>query len=145
MAEPRERRRGSVASFATAGESLGWLAGLVLALSAFTGWYSGSTEGLATSVLGWHTGVLGKLVFVIGLAVLVLLALRAAGFELPPAVPVGLVLTLLGALATVFVLVRMITIPDDYVGFGRSIGIWISLAGAILLIVAGLVRRLEEL
>ena len=51
------------------GERLAWVAGLVLALSAFTGWYSGSqADGLTLSVLGWHTGALGKLVFFIGLA-----------------------------------------------------------------------------
>ena len=42
------------------GERLAWVAGLVLALSAFTGWYSGSSEsGPTVSVIGWHTGVLG--------------------------------------------------------------------------------------
>jgi len=42
------------------------------------------------AVIGWHTGVLGKLVFFIGLAVLALVALREAGFELPPTVPESL-------------------------------------------------------
>ena len=45
-----------------AGERLTWVSGLVLALSSFTGWYAGtSLEGPTTSVIGWHTGVLGKL------------------------------------------------------------------------------------
>ena len=52
------------------GERLTWVSGLVLAISAFTGWYVGSGEGPTTSVIGWHTGALGKLVFFIGLAVL---------------------------------------------------------------------------
>ncbi len=50
------------------GHQLTWLSGLILALSAFTDWYVGSGEGPTTSVIGWHTGSLGKLVFFIGLA-----------------------------------------------------------------------------
>ena len=74
-------------------------------------WYTVSTEGITASVTGWHTGVLGKLIFFIGLAVLALLILRATGFELPPNVPLGMVIACLGAVATVFVLVRLISIP----------------------------------
>ena len=40
---------------------------------------------------------------------------------------------------------RLLEIPDDYAGFGRSIGIWISLVSALLLIVAGLLKASEEL
>jgi hypothetical protein len=70
------------------GERLAWVAGLVLAVSAFTDWYSGGqTDGLVLSVTGWHTGALGKLVFFIGLATLILEALREAGIELPATVP----------------------------------------------------------
>ena len=35
-------------------------------------------------------------------------------------------------------------IPDDFVGAGRSIGIWISLLAALLLIAAGLVKSADE-
>ena len=49
-----------------AGERLTWVAGLVLALSSFMGWYAGSGVGMKLAVIGWHTGVLGKLVFFIG-------------------------------------------------------------------------------
>ena len=70
------------------GERLAWVAGLVLAISAFTGWYAGSqADGLTLSVTGWHTGALGKLVFFCGLATLILEALREAGIELPATVP----------------------------------------------------------
>ena len=50
--------------------------------------------------------------FFIGLAVLAIVALRGAGFELPPSVPESLVVLALGALAAVFVLIRIISIPD---------------------------------
>src|SRR5205823_9033561 len=89
------------------GERLAWVAGLVLMISAFTGWYSGSqADGLTLSVTGWHTGALGKLVFFAGLAALILEALREAGIELPATVPESLVLIALGSLATIFVLIR---------------------------------------
>jgi hypothetical protein len=126
------------------GEALAWLGGLVLALSSFMSWYSVSLEGISAAVTGWHTGVLGKLIFFIGVTVLVLLFLRATGVELPPSVPLGLVFAALGAIATVFVLVRLISIPDDFAPAGRSIGIWISLLAALLLIAAGLLRSAEE-
>ena len=53
-----------------AGERITWVAGLVLALSSFMDWYAGSGVGVKLAVIGWHTGVLGKLVFFVGLAVL---------------------------------------------------------------------------
>jgi len=129
------------------GERLAWIAGLVLAISAFTDWYAGSqADGLTLSVTGWHTGALGKLVFFAGLATLILEALREAGIELPATVPESLVLIALGALATIFVLIRVISIPDTFFDTaGRGIGLFISLAAAIALIAAGLLRAAEEL
>jgi len=128
------------------GERLAWVAGLVLAVSAFTGWYSGTqVDGLTLSVIGWHTGALGKLIFFIGLAALILEALREAGIELPATVPESLVLIALGSLATIFVLIRLISIPDTYFATaGRGIGLFISLIASLALIAAGLMRAAEE-
>jgi hypothetical protein len=148
--EMRARTRLAPATFKNTGEALAWLGGLVLALSSFMGWYSVSIGSFAAgedsslSLLGWHSGVLGKLVFFIGLAALVLLTLRATGYELPPSVPGGMVIAGLGALGTVFVLVRLIDLPDDYSPIGRSIGIWISLLAALLLVAAGLLKSADE-
>jgi hypothetical protein len=115
-------------------------------LSSLMGWYVGSGDGLTISVIGWHTGVLGKLVFFIGLAVLGLVALRQAGIEPPATVPESLVVIALGALATVFVLIRLIAIPEQFLpADGRGIGIWISLLAALGVIVAGLLEAAEEL
>ena len=128
------------------GERLTWLSGLVLLLSSLMGWYVGSGDGLTISVIGWHTGTLGKLVFFIGLAVLALAALRQAGIEPPATVPESLIVIALGALATVFVLIRLITIPEEFLpADGRGIGIWVSLLAAIAVIVAGLLEAAEEL
>jgi hypothetical protein len=127
------------------GELLAWVAGLVLALSAFTGWYTGEGEGVNVAVLAWDTGMLGKLVFFIGVAAVALAVLRVFGIEPPAAVPESLIVLALGAIATVSVLVRMISIPDEFFFAGRGIGIWISLVGALGLIVAGLLQASEEL
>src|SRR3712207_6752368 len=122
--DPRRFGRAPSATFWTPGEGLAWVAAIIFTLSSFMGWYSGQVDGLLLSALGWHTGILGKLVVLIGLAVLVLLVLRATGLELPPTVPIGMVIAGLGALGTVFVLIRPLEIPDDYAGLGRSLGIW---------------------
>jgi hypothetical protein len=129
------------------GERLAWIAGLVLAISAFTDWYSGSqADGLTLSVTGWHTGALGKLVFFCGLATLILEALREAGIELPATVPESLVLIAFGSLATIFTLIRLLSIPDTFFATAnRGIGLFISLVAAVALIVAGLLRAAEEL
>ena len=81
------------AEFRSPGEGLAWLGGLVLALSSFMSWYTFDADvGFTVSITGWHTGLLGKLVFFVGLAVLAFLGLRASGVELPPSVPGGMVI-----------------------------------------------------
>ena len=133
------------AEFRSPGEGLAWLGGLVLALSSFMSWYTFDADvGFTVSITGWHTGLLGKLVFFVGLAVLAFLGLRASGVELPPSVPGGMVIAGFGLLATIFVLVRVISIPDDFSPAGRSIGLWISLLAGLLLIAAGLLRSAED-
>ncbi len=132
------------ASFWTPGEGLAWVAALIFTLSSFMGWYAGTIDGLRLAAIGWDTGLLGKAELVIGLATLALLTLRATGMELPPSVPVGMVIAALGAVGTTIVLVRLISIPDDYADFGRAIGIWISLVSAVLLVAAGLLKSAEE-
>ena len=129
-----------------AGERVTAISGLVLMLSAFMGWYVGSQQGPTIAVIGWHTGVIGKLVFLLGLAIVVLVVLRELGIELPATVPESLVVIVLGSLATILVLVRLISIPDSFFPEdGRGIGIWISLLAALGVIVGGLLRAGEEL
>jgi hypothetical protein len=139
-------RRSPPGPFAGVGERLTWLSGLILLLSTFMGWYVGTGDGLTLSVIGWHTGVLGKLVFVVGALVLVLVGFREAGWELPAMIPESLVVIALGSLATVFVLIRLFSIPERFLpADGRGIGIWISLLAALAVIVAGLLEAAEEL
>jgi hypothetical protein len=128
------------------GERVTAISGLVLMLSSFMGWYAGSEEGPTIAVIGWHTGVIGKLVFLLGLAVVVLVVLRELGIELPATVPESLVIIVLGALATILVLIRLISVPDQFFpNDGRGIGIWIALLAALGVIVGGLLRAGEEL
>jgi hypothetical protein len=130
----------------SSGDRVTWLAALILSLSTFMGWYTGSGVGVQLAVTGWHTGTLGKLVFFIGLATLAIVVLREAGIELPPSIPESLVILALGSLATVFVLIRLISIPDSVLpADGRGIGLWISLVAALGVIVGGLLRAADEL
>jgi hypothetical protein len=146
--EVRPLARGTAGLWAL-GEQLTWISALVLTLSTLMDWYAGRESGAGSftlSVIGWHTGTLGKLVFFCGLAVLILVAAREFGFELPPVIPEPLVVIGIGALATIFVLIRLIWIPDQFLpASGRGIGIYISLIAAIGVIFAGLLRAGEEI
>jgi hypothetical protein len=147
----RSRLLGSTAArpgegFWQLGERLARVSGLVLALSAFMSWYAGSDNGPTIAVIGWHVGILGKLTFVVGFLVLALAALREAGFELPATVPESLILIALGSVATTFVVIRLISVPDEFFPYtGRGIGLWISLLAGFAVIVAGLLEASEEL
>jgi hypothetical protein len=143
-AGPQLRPGGAIWS---SGERITWVAGLVLMLSSFMSWYAGkSIEGPTLAVIGWHTGTIGKLVFFIGLALIALAILREAGVVLPPTIPESLVTIALGSLATILVLIRLISIPDTFAGTsGRAIGIWIALLSALAVVVSGLLRAGEEL
>jgi hypothetical protein len=124
---------------------LTFLFGLLLSLSALTGWYTGEDEGATVSVIGWHTGAIGKIVFFLGLLAVLLVVLREVGVEMPAAVPESLVAIAIGSVATILVLVRVISIPDAFFFASRGIGIWISLVCAIGIIVSGLLEASDEL
>jgi hypothetical protein len=140
-----QRRPGATPTLVTAAGQTSWVAGLTLALSSFMGWYSGSsTEGPTLSVLGWNTGTLGKFVFVLGLAIVLLAVRRVAGIELPRSLPE--ILIVLGTTAIILLLIRIVSIPDEFAGTAdRAIGLWVGLASAAIVVVAGFVRAGEEL
>ena len=140
------RARDRAFPWSGAGDRLSGIAGLVLMLSPFMGWYSGSGDGLTIGVIGWHTGTLGKLVFAVGLAVVLLYILREAGIQLPASLPESLVVIALGALGTIFVLIQLVSIPDRFIPWdGRGVGIWIALASAIAVILSGVLQASEDL
>ena len=127
------------------GGRLTFLFGLLLALSALTGWYTGEGNGTTVSVIGWHTGTIGKVVLFLGLAAVLLFVLREVGVSMPATVPESLVTIGIGSVATILVLVRIISIPDSFFFAGRGLGIWISLVCSIGIILAGLLEASEEL
>jgi hypothetical protein len=146
-AERREGRLpfGDLGSMPGLGGRLTFLCGLLLALSALTGWYTGEGVGTTVSVIGWHTGTLGKIVLFLGLAAVLLVVLREVGVDLPAAVPESLLAIAIGSVATILVLVRLISIPDEFFFASRGVGIWVSLLCAVGIIVAGLLAASEEL
>jgi hypothetical protein len=148
MESPRGRGR---MSFPGAGELSGmggrltFLFGLLLALSALTGWYTGEGNGTTVSVIGWHTGTIGKIVLLLGLLAVLVVALREVGVNMPASVPESLVTIAIGSVATILVLVRIISIPDSFFFANRGAGIWISLVCAVGIILSGLLEASEEL
>ena len=148
MESPRGRGRMSLpgpGDLSGMGGRLTFLFGLLLALSALTGWYSGDGNGTTVSVIGWHTGTIGKVVLFLGLAAVLVIVLREFGIGMPASVPESLIAIGIGSIATILVLVRVISIPDDFFFAGRAVGIWITLVAAVGLIVAGLLEASEEL
>jgi hypothetical protein len=136
---------GDVSGMPGLGGRLTFVFGLLLAVSALTGWYTGEGEGTTVSVIGWHTGTIGKVVLALGLAAVLLVVLREVGVDMPAAVPESLLAIAVGSIATVLVLVRLISIPDTFFFASRGVGIWVSLVCAIGIIVAGLLEASEEL
>jgi hypothetical protein len=147
--EARHVRRRFAFGEASASPGLGgrltFLFGLLLAVSALTGWYTGEGEGTTVSVIGWHTGTIGKAVLVLGLLAVLLVVLREIGVDLPASVPESLLAIAIGSVATILVLVRLISIPDTFFFASRGIGIWLSLLFSIGIILAGLLEASEEL
>jgi hypothetical protein len=143
---PRSYSRVTTEGIWAAGDRIVWVSALILMLSTLMDWYAGSGVGVTLAVIGWHTGVLGKLVCIIGFVVLAIVLLREFGIELPPSVPESLTILALGMLAVVFVLIRVISIPDAVLpANGRGVGIWVSLIAAFGVIAGGLLRAAEEL
>jgi hypothetical protein len=127
------------------GGRLTFLFGLLLAMSALTGWYTGEGNGTTVSVIGWHTGTIGKIVLFLGLVAVLLVVLREVGVNMPASVPESLVTIAVGSIATILVLIRIISIPDSFFFANRGAGIWISLACAVGIILSGLLEASEEL
>ena len=128
------------------GDRIIGIAALVLMVSVFTDWYTGSGVGVQLAVIGWHTGLLGKLVFALGLVILAILVLREFGIDLIPAsAPEKLVFLGLGALASALVL-SAISVPSSMLpASSRGVGLWISLLASFAVIAGGLLRASEEL
>ena len=125
---------------------------IVLLIFSFFKWYSvdfGTDDldipGVPTSASanGWDV-TLGWLAVIIGLVMLAqILASKLGGMDMPDlgSVTWGQVHLALGGLAFVFVLIKLIDVPD---GVDRKIGLFVSLVAAAGLAVGGYLKFQEE-
>lgn len=123
------------------GELIAAISGLVLIISPFLDWYSisakNSVVAFSVSGSGWDAlSWVPWIVTIAGLAAIAIGVMRATGAATPqlPASP-GFIVLVLGALATILVLFRILVTPDagassSLVDVGRSFGIFIALLAA---------------
>jgi hypothetical protein len=122
-----------------AGEWIAGISGLVLLVALFLPWYSDD----AGSRTGWES--LGALDIVLALVALSALAIPiVTAFQRVPAVPLAhqSITTLVGVLAVVLVLIRVLNMPDWAVE--REWGLWVALAATLGTVAGGLVAMRDE-
>ena len=81
----------------------------------------------------------------LGLAAVLLVVLREVGVNMPAAVPESLIAIAIGSIATILVLVASSRSRTTSSSRAAVVGIWISLACAVGIILAGLLEASEEL
>ena len=130
------------------GEMIAAVSGLVLIISPFLEWYNVSAKNSIVSFSvggsGWDAlSWVPWLITLIGLIAIGIAVARAMNM-MPPQLPAtpGFILLALGALATIFVLFRLLVTPDagassSLVDVGRSFGLFVALLGAIGVTVGG--------
>jgi hypothetical protein len=137
------------------GEMIAAVSGLVLFISLFLEWYNVSAKNAFVSVSrgasGWEAlGFIDILLFVIA-AVVVAIAITKAMNVLPrlPA-STGFITLVLGAIALLLVLYRIISIPDDGassipgIDVSRSFGVFVAFIAAAGVTVGGWLAWNEE-
>src|SRR4051812_8187887 len=129
--------------------------GLVLIISLFLEWYTVDIRGFSGSlptVTGWRAlGFIDILLFLIGVIAIAVAVMRAMNF-MPRNLPAstGLIVLVLGALAVVLVLFRILSIPDEGAGalpgvnVGRGFGVFIALIAAAGVTLGGWLTWNEE-
>jgi hypothetical protein len=130
----------------TTGDMIAGVGGIVLLISLFLPWYGVSVDiagfSASESGSGWEAlGFIDILLFVISVAVIGIVAARAAG-SLPADIPAPMLLLGLGAFAVLLVLFRIIDIPvdgnvPDEVDLSRKVGIFIALLASAALAYGG--------
>jgi hypothetical protein len=122
-----------------AGEWLAGVSGLVLFVALFLPWY-GDDAGSRT---GWESlGALDVVLAVVALSALAIPVVTA--LERVPAVPLAhqSLTTLIGLLAVVLVLIRVLNMPDW--AAEREWGLWVALAATLGIAGGGLVAMRDE-
>jgi hypothetical protein len=136
----------------TPGDISAGVGGIVLLVSLWLDWYGVSVNvagfSASDSASGWQVlSQIDIILFLIAVAAIVLVALKAAGTA-PAEVPVPVVLLGLGGLAVLLVLFRLIDTPapsdlPDQVDVDRKIGIFIALIGAAGIVYGGWRSNME--
>jgi hypothetical protein len=122
-----------------AGEWLAGLSGLLLLVALFLPWYSDS----AGSRTGWESlGALDVVLAVVALSALAIPVVTA--LQRVPAVPLAhqSLTSLVGWLAVVLVLIRVLNMPDW--AAGREWGLWVALGAAIGVAAGGMLAMRDE-
>ena len=145
----------------TTGRLLAAGGGILLIVSLFLSWYGFDVGGLAgqymaavdTSASGWQSLDIGDFVFlIVGLLAIAPAAFDIFDLEIELPFDVSFVSLIGGAVSIAWIILRIIDkpgpdVPDiagvDY-GIGLKFGIFIALAGAVLIVVGGVMQKGED-
>lgn len=140
----------------TSGRLVAAVGGIVLIISLFFKWYGISFGGefgqianqfansinVDTSVSGWQSLDFGDIVFlVVGLLAIAPAALDIFDLEVDLPFDVAFVALIGGAISAAWIVLRMIDKPD---GAGLKIGIFLGLAGAVVVAVGGFLQKSDS-
>lgn len=140
------------------GEKLVAVGGIILFIGVFLPWYSVSSAygGGSASTSLWTTsqgiGILILLACIVGVGILVLRMFEVLDLN-DQGVPESLVVLIAAAVAGVFVVIRVISIPDGGVGLlgaaagisvGRTWGLFIGVIAAAIFVVGAVMKFQQE-
>ncbi len=122
-----------------------WIAAggsLVLFISVFLSWYKATGLGFSASVSGWDAVSTAKFVALLALIALAAIAIElfAANITLP--LPASLIVIGVCGLATLLVLLKMVSHPGGG-GVGLAWGIYVALIAGIVATVGGYLKMQE--
>lgn len=141
----------------TMGDRVIAISGIVLFVFSFFDWFGASLKNVPAGFSASEGGnawdfTLPMLAVLIGIAMVVLVALKAFGVDLPDlgGTSWGLILLIMGAVAFAFVLIKVIAgvnVPDgaeDFIDISRKIGLFVGLVASAGLAVGGYLRFQED-
>ena len=132
----------------TMGDRVIAISGIVLLVFSFFDWFSAEFQGeTLDSGNAWDFN-LTLLAVLIGIAMVVIVALRAFGVALPESAPWGTILLVMGVVAFAFVLIKLIAGVDVESGpfdvdVKRKIGIFVGIIASAGLAIGGYLKFQE--
>jgi hypothetical protein len=116
---------------------------LVLFISLFLDWYNVDLGVISPGLSAFDALGIGPiLMLLIALAVIAIVVVRATGTTLELPLPLSTVMLGLGALATLYIVFRILVVPAD--GLGRSFGIFLAFLAAIGIVVGSFLSARER-